>query len=124
MIRVSAVVSTYNSERFFRGCIEDLLQQSLFQRGELEIVVINAGSKQGELYLIKEYFRQGIPLTVITTLREPLYTSWNRGIWIAKGRYITNANTDDRHCPDAYAILADTLDRKPLVGLVDRKSVV
>lgn len=118
MIKVSAIVSTYNSEKFFRGCIEDLLAQSLWQRGELEIVVINAGSKQGELYLIKEYFRQGIPLTVMTTQREPLYTSWNRGIRIAQGRYVTNANTDDRHAPDAYAILADTLDRNPAIGLV------
>jgi len=118
VIRVSAIVSTYNSEQFFRGCIEDLLAQSLYQRGALEIVVVNAGSKQSELYMMKEYLRQGIPLTVITTQREPLYTSWNRGIRIAKGQYITNANTDDRHAPDAYAIQADYLDKHPMTGLV------
>lgn len=118
MIKVSAIVSTYNSERFFKGCIEDLMQQTLWAKGELEIVIVNAGSKQGELYLIKEYFRQGIPLTVITTLREPLYKSWNRGIKIAKGQYITNANTDDRHAPDAYEKQAAYLDAHPAIGLV------
>lgn len=118
MMKVSAIVSTYNSERFFQGCIEDLMQQTLWKSGELEIVVINAGSKQGESYYIREYLRQGIPLTVITSLREPLYSSWNRGIRIAKGQYITSANTDDRHKPDAYEVLAKTLDDNPSIGLV------
>lgn len=124
MPKVSAIVSTYNSEKFFKGCIEDLLQQSLWQQGELEIVVINAGSKQGEAYYLKEYLRQGIPLTIITSLREPLYTSWNRGIRIAKGQYITNANTDDRHAPDAYEILARALDDNPDIGLIYADALV
>lgn len=117
-MKVSAIVSTYNSERFFQGCIEDLMQQTLWKSGELEIVIINAGSKQGESYYIKEYLRQGISLTVITSLREPLYVSWNRGIRIAKGQYITSANTDDRHSPDAYEVLAKALDDNPSIGLV------
>lgn len=118
MIKVSAIVSTYNSEEYFKGCIEDLMRQTLWGRGELEIVVINAGSEQGELYFIKEYFKQGIPLTVITTMREPLYVSWNRGIRIAQGKYITNANTDDRHNPQAYELQAEYLDNHPEIGLV------
>ena len=123
-MRVSALVSTYNSAAFFKGRIEDLMRQSLWQRGELEIVVINAGSKQDEAYYIKEYIRQGIPLTVITSLREPLYSSWNRGIRIAQGDYISSANTDDRLCPDAYLIMADALDSHPEVELVYGDSTV
>ena len=124
MVKVSAIVSTYNSEQFFKGCIEDLLAQTLWKKGELEIVIINAGSKQNEAYYLKEYIRQGIPLTIITSLREPLYTSWNRGIKIAKGGYITNANTDDRHTPDAYEMLAETLDDNPEIGLVYADALV
>ena len=124
MIRVSAIVSTYNSERFFRGRIADLMAQSLFERGELEIVVVNAGSRQSEAYYIAGYLKQGIPLTVITSLREPLYTSWNRGIRIAQGTYITNANTDDRLCPDALSIMADALDNNPDRALVYGDSFV
>ncbi len=124
MTKVSAIVSTYNSERFFKGCIEDLMQQTLWKAGELEIVIVNAGSKQGESYYIKEYLRQGIPLTVITSLREPLYVSWNRGIRIAKGQYITSANTDDRHKPDALEVLAKTLDDNPSIGLVYAEALV
>lgn len=116
MVRVSAIVSTYNSERFLRGRIDDLLRQSLYQRGELEIVVVNAGSKQGEKYIAREYLGC---ITYIESLRDPIYTSWNRGIIIAKGQYITNANADDRYTDTAaLECMARTLDENPDTGLV------
>lgn len=118
VIKVSAIVSTYNSAKFIRGCLDDLLSQTLWQRGELEIIVINSGSQQDEAYYLKEYLRRGIPLTIITTLREPLYVAWNRGLTIAQGQYVTNANTDDRHHPCAYEMQAAYLDQYPTVGLV------
>lgn len=43
---------------------------------------------------------------------------WNRGIRLARGRYLTNANTDDRHRTDALELMAACLDNRPNVGLV------
>ncbi|MGL5509063.1 MAG: glycosyltransferase, partial [Microcoleaceae cyanobacterium] len=45
-IKVSAIVSTYNSEAFFAGCLEDLVNQTLYQTGELEIIIIDSNSKE------------------------------------------------------------------------------
>lgn len=118
MVKVSAIVSTYNSERFLRGRLDNLLQQSLYQRGELEIIVVNAGSKQGEKYIAREYLGC---ITYVESLREPIYVSWNRGIALAKGEYVTNANADDRYMrPDALEVMAQTLDEAIYddVGLV------
>lgn len=118
-VRVSAIVSTYRSEAFIRGCLEDLVQQTLFQKGELEIVVVDAASPEGEREIVAE-FQERYPRIVYirTSEREPIYTSWNRGIRMAKGRYLTNANTDDRHRVDALERLADFLDSRPDVALV------
>lgn len=117
-VRVSAIVSTYNSERFFRGKIEDLLAQTLWERGELEIVVVISGSKQYEGLIAREYLRKGVPLTIITTPREPIYTAWVRGIRLAQGALVCNSNCDDRLAPTAYERFADTLDAHPDVGVV------
>lgn len=114
-MKVSAIVSTYNSERFLRGRLDDLLAQTLYQQGHLEIIVVNAGSKQGERYIVRDYLGC---ITYIESLREPIYTSWNRGISIAKGEYITNANTDDRLHPEALEKLVCVLDCNPDIGLV------
>lgn len=118
MTKVSAIISCYNAERFLRGCIDDLLAQTLWAQDRLEIVVINASEKRGDALILRDYLKQGIPLQIITTPREPLYTSWNRGIRMATGDYITNANTDDRRRPDALERLAEVLDTTPDVGVV------
>ena len=48
-----AIVSTYNSERFIRGCLEDLEAQTIADR--LEIIVVNSGSEQNEEAIVKEF---------------------------------------------------------------------
>lgn len=121
MVKVSAIVSTFNSERFIRGRCEDLLHQTLYERGELEIVVVNSGSRQGERYILREYLDQ---ITYIESLKEGIYRAWNRGILIAKGQYITNANADDRLRPDALEVMAAALDANPDVGLVYSDAIV
>ncbi len=47
-----------------------------------------------------------------------MYAAWNRGIRAATGRYITNANTDDRHAPHALERMAGVLDRRDDIALV------
>ena len=113
---VSAIVSTYNSEKFIEGCLDDLLKQTIADK--LEIIVVNSGSEQNEEAVIKKYQEKHASIKYIRTeQRETLYESWNRGIKIASGKYITNANTDDRHRKDALEILAKTLDNHPSAGL-------
>ena len=116
--KVSALVSTYNSEKFLRGCLDDLTAQTLWTQNRLEIIVVNSGSKQGEAYILRDYLARGVDLKVITSLREPMYTAWNRAIRIATGDYLTSANTDDRHKPDALEIMANKLDANPDAALV------
>ena len=117
--RVSAIVSTYNSEKFLRGCLEDLVQQTLFKRNELEVIVVNTGSEQGEDSLVTE-FQKDHPHIVSIGIgqRETIYQAWNRGIRSAFGEYVTNANTDDRHRTDALEVMASELDAHPEVALV------
>jgi glycosyltransferase involved in cell wall biosynthesis len=69
--------------------------------------------------LIVEEFQQRYRNLVYlrTEIRETLYAAWNRAIKIARGRYLTNANTDDRHAPDALEKLARALDDHPDVGV-------
>ncbi len=113
---VTAIVSTYNSEQFIRGCLEDLEAQTMAK--DLEIVVIDSGSPQNEKAIVEEFQRQYHNIKYIRTERETVYAAWNRGVKAASGRYITNANTDDRHRNDAYEIMANMLDKNPDISLV------
>nr|WP_167940963.1 glycosyltransferase [Desulfobaculum xiamenense] len=116
-IIVTAIVSAYRCERFLRGCLDDLLGQTIGER--LEIIVIDSGSPENESAIVEEYRRSHPNVRLIRTEeRETIYAAWTRGARAATGRYLTNANADDRHRSDAFEVMARTLDENPDVALV------
>jgi glycosyltransferase involved in cell wall biosynthesis len=114
---VSAIVSTYNSERFLRGCLDDLEQQTTANK--LQIIIVNSGSQENEETIVREYQQKYNNIVYIKTeQREGIYAAWNRAVIAARGTYLTNANTDDRHRKDALEIMAKTLQDNPDIALV------
>jgi glycosyltransferase involved in cell wall biosynthesis/Tfp pilus assembly protein PilF len=113
---ISAIVSTYKSERFLRGCLEDLERQTIADR--LEIIVVDSNSPENERAIVEEFQKRFSNIVYIRTEeRETVYGAWNRGVKAARGKYLTNANTDDRHRADALEILVRTLEQNPDVTL-------
>lgn len=101
MIKVSALVSTYNSMEFIEGCLTDLTAQTLFRRGLLEIIVVDSASPADERSVVERFQNRFENIRYHrSTERETLYGAWNTAIDLACGEYLTNANTDDRHRPD------------------------
>ena len=119
---VTAIVSTYNAERFMRGCIEDLMAQTIFK--DIEVLVIDSGSTQNESAICAEFAREHPQIRLIRTEREPLYAAWNRAIPLARGKYLTTANTDDRHRPDFMELMVAALNRQPEIGLVYAEQLI
>lgn len=114
---VSALVSTYNAEKYMADCLEDLENQSISDK--LEIIVVNSGSPQNEEAVVKDFQKKYDNIKYIRTeQRETIYAAWNRAVRIASGKYVTNANTDDRHRKDALEIMARALDDNPDKALV------
>jgi glycosyltransferase involved in cell wall biosynthesis len=113
---VSAIVSTYNSEKFIQGKIIDLLEQTI--ANNIEIIIVNSGSRQNEEEIIKDFLNLPNIQYIKTEKRETVYKAWNRGIKASKGIFITNANTDDRLKKDALEVLSSALIKNPDVALV------
>ena len=62
-------------------------------------------------YYIKEFMRQFKHIVYIRTAeRESVYAAWNRGIRLAQGKHIINANTDDRFAETALEKMSDELE--------------
>lgn len=116
---VSAIVSTYNSEKHIRYCLDDLLNQTLYQKNQLEIVIVNAASQQNEVSIIREYQEKFKHIKLIEAgSRVSLYKAWNMAIGASSAIYITNANTDDGHRRDALELLAAELQKDQSIDLV------
>ena len=116
-IILTAIVSTYNSAGFIRGCLQDLEDQTIADR--IEIIVVDSASPQGEAVVVRDFQRRYGNIKYIRTAnRESVYQSWNRGIKLALGKYVTNANTDDRHRRDALEQMVDVLEHDDKIALV------
>ena len=112
---VTAIVSTYNSEKFMRRCLDDLEAQTISRN--MEILIIDSGSEQNERSIVEEYQRRYDNIRYVRTERETLYASWNRAVRLARGKYVANANTDDSRRNDALEILCKALEAHPEAGL-------
>jgi glycosyltransferase involved in cell wall biosynthesis/ADP-heptose:LPS heptosyltransferase len=122
---VSALVSVYRAGKFIRGCLEDLVRQTLFQKGQLEIIVVDTGSPDDECAVVEEFQARHPNIVYLRTeQRETIYAAWNHGLQAARGEYLTNANTDDRHRPDGLERLAQALEQDPEIDVVYGDSLV
>lgn len=110
-IQVSALVSTYNSERYIKDCIEDLLSQSIIDK--IEIIVVNSGSEQNESRVVRQYQKKYEHIHLIETPRESVYSSWNRAIRSSTGKYLSNCNVDDRHDKKFFELITKILNENP-----------
>ena len=116
---VTAIVSTYNAERFLAARLENLFSQSLYEDDELEIIVVDSGSGQDERQIVDTCMQTHRHIHYLrTTERESVYAAWNRGIRLADGGYVINANTDDRFASRALANMREALDNDPLIHAV------
>jgi len=116
-VLVSAIVSTYKSEEFIEGCLKDLEEQTI--RDALEIIVVDSASPENEGKIVREFQKIYDNIVYIRTEeRESMYKAWNRAIKVARGEFITNANTDDRHRKDAFEIMLEAFKLHPEVVLV------
>ena len=108
--RVSAVVSAFNSEKYIFGRLQNLIDQTLYQKKQLEIIVVDSCSQQNEGHIVKKIMQRYNHIVYVRTLkRESVYGAWNRGVGLANGKYIINANTDDRFANNALELMSDEL---------------
>jgi GT2 family glycosyltransferase/ADP-heptose:LPS heptosyltransferase/lipoprotein NlpI len=109
---VSAIVSTYKSGKFMRRKLDDILNQTLAE--QIEIIVIDSNSPENEGAIVREYMTRHRNIRYLRTEnRETVYQAWNRGIALARGEFITNANTDDRLRRDCIETLVQALRENP-----------
>ncbi len=110
MYRITVISSLYNCQQYLEGYFEAV--QKITNKYEIEILLIHNEPREKELDIINKYLPQ-LPCVkhIVVPEREGLYVSWNRGIYAAKGKYITNWNVDDVRLPDSLNQLADALDK-------------
>lgn len=104
---VSIIVPYFNYKDYVAETLESILAQSVKPH---EIIVIDDGSTDGGVEIIKKY-----PVKLIQKKNGGLASARNAGIKEATGKYIMSVDADDILRPDAI---------KEHLALADEKSIV
>lgn len=94
IIKISVVVPVYGVEKYIKKCMLSLIEQTL-KNDLYEILVINDGTKDNSINIIKENFLDIKNIKVINQLNKGLSAARNTGIKAAKGKYIVFIDSDD-----------------------------
>lgn len=112
MPMVSVIIPTYNRAEFLGDAIRSVLDQDY---ADYEIIVIDDGSEDGTPEVAcafgkaVRYFRQN---------NAGVASARNRGLRLAKGRYVAFLDSDDRFLPGKLAAQVACFAERPETGLV------
>ncbi|MDR3646463.1 MAG: glycosyltransferase [Candidatus Babeliales bacterium] len=115
--KVSIITSIYKGEIFIEHFLQEITKQTIFN--QCELILINANSPENEEKIIKPYLKKYKNI-IYKKLKKrvTIYSAWNEAIRLASGRYLTNANVDDRLEYTCYETYVKTLDKYKSVDLV------
>ena len=89
---ISIIVPVYNCERFLDRCVESLVAQTC---SEIEILLVNDGSKDGSLAVCRKWEARDKRVIVIDRPNGGVSAARNAGLDRARGDYIAFVDADD-----------------------------
>ena len=89
---ISVVVPIYNVEKYLPRCIDSIINQTY---KNLEIILVNDGSKDRSLEICKNYMIRDFRIKIINKPNGGLSDARNAGIKQASGKYICFVDSDD-----------------------------
>lgn len=91
-MKISIVIPIYNAEKYLNMCLDSVITQTY---SNLEIILINDGSKDSSLDICYRYKEKDNRIKVINNNNHGVSYSRNCGISISTGEYIIFIDADD-----------------------------
>ena len=101
---LSIIVPAFNIESYISRCLENLLNQNY---KNIEIIVVNDGSKDKTGEIIDSYAQKDSRIKAIHKKNEGVSIARNTGIDIAKGDYIGFVDGDDTVDEEMFEVLIE-----------------
>ena len=104
-------MSVFNGEKHVNSAIKSILNQTF---RDFEFIIIDDGSKDNTLKVIKEYAKIDNRIKVIRNLTNiGLTKSLNKAIKLSKGEFIARQDTDDISLPNRLEKQIEFLQKNP-----------
>lgn len=91
-MKVSVIVPAYNIESYIGRCLESIIRQKI---NDIEIIVVNDGSTDNTLEIVKDYRGKYSNIKIIDKKNEGSIEARKSGLTKARGEYILFIDGDD-----------------------------
>ena len=112
---ISVLMPVYNGERFLREAIDSILSQTF---RDFELIIINDGSSDNTESIIKAYSDARIRY-VKNEKNLRLIKTLNKGIVLAKGKYIARMDADDIASPQLFEKQIEAFEKDSSISIVN-----
>lgn len=109
---ISVVMPVYNAQDFLSEAIQSVLDQTFT---DFECIIINDGSTDRSVEIIKSFKDQRIR-AVDNDQNIKIVRTLNKGISLAKGKYIVRMDADDICLPERFKTQFNFMEENPDVG--------
>ena len=114
MPKVSVIIPNYNHARFLHRRIDSVLQQT-FQ--DFEVILLDDSSTDDSRSILSSYARDPRVRTEFNDANSgSTFKQWNKGVRLARGKYIWIAESDDYAADRLLERLTAVLDADPQVA--------
>jgi glycosyltransferase involved in cell wall biosynthesis len=112
---ISVIIPTYNYAHLLPRALDSVLAQ---WAEDIELLVINDGSRDNTVEVLAEYQARHPQLLVVSQANAGAAAARNHGIRLARGRYALLLDADDELLPKALDTLREVVASNPQAGLI------
>lgn len=104
---ISIVIPIYNVEKYLKRCLDSIESQTY---NNIEIILVNDGSKDNSLNICKEYQKKDKRIKIIDKVNEGVSVARNAGLEASSGQFIGFVDPDDWIEPNMYESMYRTIN--------------
>ena len=107
MVFISFIIPCYSVQDYLPRCLDSLSSQEMTSDKEIEFILVNDGSTDNTLSLLREFEEKESRAVVIDQKNKGVSAARNAGLKVAKGKYVFFIDSDDWLTDDASQIIYD-----------------
>lgn len=89
---ISVIVPVYNVEKYLRESLDSIINQTY---KNLEIILVDDGSTDNSLRILREYEKKDKRISVLTQKNGGICMAMKNGVLFSSGKYIARSDGDD-----------------------------
>jgi glycosyltransferase involved in cell wall biosynthesis len=112
---ISVILPAFNAAAYVQEAVVSILEQTF---GDFELILIDDGSSDETPAILDCLARGDARIRLIRQENAGVVAALNRGLSLARGRYVARMDADDRAYPERFAAQFDFLEAHPEVAVL------